>query len=124
DPGVVPDRRYARAHIRSPRSAGTRRPRVRRRDRRTPRALDRWRRRGPRGHAARGGRAFASRRRSAGDAVTFQSIAPDVKLGRGVKIYQFVNLYGCEIGDESRIGTFVEIQKGAKAGPRVKLSSH
>jgi len=56
--------------------------------------------------------------------VTFQSIAPDVKLGRDVKIYQFVNLYGCEIGDESRIGTFVEIQKGAKVGRRVKVSSH
>jgi acetyltransferase-like isoleucine patch superfamily enzyme len=56
--------------------------------------------------------------------VTFQSIAPDVKLGRDVKIYDFVNLYGCEIGDESRIGTFVEIQKGAKVGRRVKVSSH
>ena len=51
-------------------------------------------------------------------------IAPDVKLGLNVKIYAFVNLYGCEIGDESRIGTFVEIQKGAKIGKRVKISSH
>ncbi len=51
-------------------------------------------------------------------------IAPDVKLGRDVKIYAFVNLYGCEIGDESRIGTFVEIQKGARIGRRVKISSH
>lgn len=51
-------------------------------------------------------------------------IAPDVKLGRDVKIYAFVNLYGCEIGDESKIGTFVEIQKGARIGKRVKISSH
>ncbi len=54
----------------------------------------------------------------------FARIAPDVKLGLGVKIYAFVNLYGCEIGDESRVGTFVEIQKGAKIGRRVKISSH
>ncbi len=53
-----------------------------------------------------------------------QSIAPDVKLGRDVVIYDFVNLYGCEIGDESKIGTFVEIQKGARIGRRVKISSH
>lgn len=51
-------------------------------------------------------------------------IAPDVKLGRNVKIYAFVNLYGCEIGDDSKIGTFVEIQKGAFIGSRVKVSSH
>jgi acetyltransferase-like isoleucine patch superfamily enzyme len=54
----------------------------------------------------------------------FSRIAPDVKLGRNVKIYAFVNLYGCEIGDESKIGTFVEIQKGARIGNRVKVSSH
>ncbi len=54
----------------------------------------------------------------------FVRIAPDVKLGRDVKIYAFVNLYGCEIGDESKIGAFVEIQKGAKIGCRVKVSSH
>jgi len=54
----------------------------------------------------------------------FQSIAADVRLGRDVKIYEFVNLYGCEIGDESRIGTFVEIQKGAKIGRLVKVQSH
>ena len=54
----------------------------------------------------------------------FQSIAEDVKLGRDVTIYDFVNLYGCEIGDESKIGTFVEIQKGARIGKRVKISSH
>jgi acetyltransferase-like isoleucine patch superfamily enzyme len=54
----------------------------------------------------------------------FQSIAADVKLGRDVKIFDFVNLYGCEIGDESKIGAFVEIQKGARIGRRVKISSH
>jgi acetyltransferase-like isoleucine patch superfamily enzyme len=53
-----------------------------------------------------------------------RSIAADVKLGRDVTIYDFVNLYGCEIGDETKIGTFVEIQKGAKVGRRVKISSH
>ena len=51
-------------------------------------------------------------------------IAPDVKLGRNVRIYAFVNLYGCEIGDETSIGTFVEIQKGAKIGARCKIQSH
>jgi acetyltransferase-like isoleucine patch superfamily enzyme len=51
-------------------------------------------------------------------------IAPDVKLGVNVKLYAFVNLYGCEIGDESKIGTFVEIQRGARIGRRVKVSSH
>lgn len=54
----------------------------------------------------------------------YSRIAPDVKLGKDVKIYAFVNLYGCEVDDESRIGTFVEIQKGAKIGKRVKISSH
>jgi acetyltransferase-like isoleucine patch superfamily enzyme len=54
----------------------------------------------------------------------FCAIADDVVLGRGVQIYNFVNLYGCEIGDETRIGTFVEIQKGARVGARCKISSH
>ena len=54
----------------------------------------------------------------------FARIAPDVKLGRDVKIYAFVNMYGCEIGDESKVGTFVEIQKGVRIGSRVKVSSH
>lgn len=53
-----------------------------------------------------------------------QLIASDVKLGRDVQIRDFVNLYGCEIGDETKIGTFVEIQKGAKIGARCKISSH
>jgi acetyltransferase-like isoleucine patch superfamily enzyme len=53
-----------------------------------------------------------------------QRIAADVKLGRNVRIYGFTNLYGCEIGDEVKIGTFVEIQKGVKIGNRCKISSH
>jgi acetyltransferase-like isoleucine patch superfamily enzyme len=56
--------------------------------------------------------------------LNYQRIAPDVKLGRNVRIFGFVNLYGCEIGDETKIGTFVEIQKGAKIGNRCKISSH
>lgn len=51
-------------------------------------------------------------------------IAADVKLGRDVKIFGFTNLYGCDIGDEVKIGTFVEIQRGAKVGRRCKISSH
>ena len=54
----------------------------------------------------------------------YNSIADDVRLGKDVKIYNFVNLYGCEIGDGSKIGTFVEIQKGAKIGKNCKISSH
>jgi len=53
-----------------------------------------------------------------------QLIASDVKIGQGVLIFAFVNLYGCEVGDESKIGTFVEIQRGAKIGRRCKISSH
>jgi acetyltransferase-like isoleucine patch superfamily enzyme len=51
-------------------------------------------------------------------------VASDVKLGRNVRIYGFANLYGCEIGDDVKIGCFVEIQKGAKIGHRCKISSH
>jgi UDP-2-acetamido-3-amino-2,3-dideoxy-glucuronate N-acetyltransferase len=54
----------------------------------------------------------------------FQRIAPDVKVGRGTKIFAFTNLYGCEIGDDTKIGAFVEIQKGARIGSRCKVSSH
>ena len=54
----------------------------------------------------------------------FSVVAPDVVLGRDVRIYAFVNLYGCRVGDETRIGTFVEIQKGASVGARCKISSH
>jgi acetyltransferase-like isoleucine patch superfamily enzyme len=53
-----------------------------------------------------------------------QRIAPDVRLGQNVRLHGFVNLYGCEIGDDVKIGTFVEIQKGAKIGNRCKISSH
>jgi acetyltransferase-like isoleucine patch superfamily enzyme len=54
----------------------------------------------------------------------FCSIAPDVRLGRGVKLSKFINLYGCEIGEETKIGAFVEIQKNATVGRRCKISSH
>lgn len=53
-----------------------------------------------------------------------RKIAPDVKLGKGVKICDFVNLYGCEISDNTKIGTFVEIQKGSRIGKDCKISSH
>jgi acetyltransferase-like isoleucine patch superfamily enzyme len=51
-------------------------------------------------------------------------IAPDVRLGRDVKLSKFINLYGCEIGDNTKIGAFVEIQKNAKVGKNCKISSH
>ena len=54
----------------------------------------------------------------------YVSIAPDVKLGRDVKLSKFINLYGCEVGDETKIGAFVEIQKNASVGKRCKISSH
>jgi len=54
----------------------------------------------------------------------YTRIAPDVKLGDNVRIFAFVNLYGCSIGDNSKIGTFVEIQKNATVGVNVKVSSH
>jgi UDP-2-acetamido-3-amino-2,3-dideoxy-glucuronate N-acetyltransferase len=54
----------------------------------------------------------------------FLTIAPDVKLGKDVKLSTFINLYGCEIGDETKIGSFVEIQKNATVGKRCKISSH
>lgn len=54
----------------------------------------------------------------------FCSIAPDVKLGQAVKLSKFINLYGCQIGDETKIGAFVEIQKNASVGRRCKISSH
>jgi acetyltransferase-like isoleucine patch superfamily enzyme len=54
----------------------------------------------------------------------YSRIAPDVKLGSDIKIYGFVNLYGCAVGDRSRIGAFVEIQKNARIGRDVKISSH
>ena len=56
--------------------------------------------------------------------MNFLSIAPDVKLGENVKIHNFVNLYGCEIGDDTKIGVFVEVQKNARIGKHCKISSH
>lgn len=53
-----------------------------------------------------------------------QNIAPDVRLGQGVKIFDFVNMYGCQVDDNTKIGTFVEIQKGVKIGKNCKISSH
>jgi acetyltransferase-like isoleucine patch superfamily enzyme len=53
-----------------------------------------------------------------------QSVAPDVRLGKDVKLSPFVNLYGCEVGDNTKIGAFVEIQKSAKVGQNCKISSH
>jgi acetyltransferase-like isoleucine patch superfamily enzyme len=55
---------------------------------------------------------------------SFVCIAPDVKLGKDVRLAKFINLYGCEIGDETKIGAFVEIQKNAAVGRRCKISSH
>jgi UDP-3-O-[3-hydroxymyristoyl] glucosamine N-acyltransferase len=62
--------------------------------------------------------------RPSGEDMDFQSIAPDVKLGKNIKISKFVNLYGCEIGDNTKIGAFVEIQKNARIGKYCKISSH
>lgn len=59
-----------------------------------------------------------------GEIQRWQRIAPDVKAGVNVRIYDFVNLYGCKIGAESQIGPFVEIQRGAVIGKRVKVQSH
>src|SRR4030043_1524874 len=56
--------------------------------------------------------------------IEFQSIAPDVKLGKNVKIHKFVNLYGLEVDDNTKIGCFVEIQKNARVGKHCKISSH
>lgn len=61
---------------------------------------------------------------NATDTENFLRIAPDVRLGRNTKIFCFVNLYGCTIGDDTRIGAFVEIQKNAEIGARCKVSSH
>jgi acetyltransferase-like isoleucine patch superfamily enzyme len=54
----------------------------------------------------------------------FVCIAPDVKLGKNVTLSKFINMYGCEVGDETKIGAFVEIQKNARVGRRCKISSH
>lgn len=54
----------------------------------------------------------------------YQSIAPDVRLGEGVRLSRFINLYGCDVGNNTKIGAFVEIQKNAKVGRNCKISSH
>lgn len=54
----------------------------------------------------------------------YLSVGPDVKLGKDVKLAKFINLYGCDVGDETKIGAFVEIQKNATVGRRCKISSH
>jgi acetyltransferase-like isoleucine patch superfamily enzyme len=54
----------------------------------------------------------------------FVCIAPDVKLGKGVKLSKFINMYGCEVGDDTKVGAFVEVQKNASIGKRCKISSH
>jgi UDP-3-O-[3-hydroxymyristoyl] glucosamine N-acyltransferase len=54
----------------------------------------------------------------------YQCIAPSVKLGKDVKLSKFINLYGCEVGDDTKIGAFVEIQKNATVGKNCKISSH
>jgi acetyltransferase-like isoleucine patch superfamily enzyme len=58
------------------------------------------------------------------DQPPYRLIADNVKLGKGVRIFSFTNLYGCELGDDVKVGTFVEIQKGSKIGNRCKISSH
>lgn len=66
-----------------------------------------------------------SKKRGVGASLNeFCSIASDVKLGRGVKLSKFINLYGCEVGDNTKIGAFVEIQKNATVGRNCKISSH
>ena len=61
---------------------------------------------------------------SAAEASPYLAIAPDVRLGRNVKLSKFINLYGCEVGDNTKIGAFVEIQKNAAVGKNCKISSH
>ena len=58
------------------------------------------------------------------DPSMFQRISAEVVVGKDVRLAAFINLYGCEIGDESRVGTFVEVQRGAKIGKRCKIQSH
>jgi len=74
----------------------------------------------PRKNVAPGVTSNGSRVQSDG----YLCIAPDVKIGKNVRFSKFINLYGCEVGDETKIGAFVEIQKNAKVGKRCKISSH
>ncbi len=55
---------------------------------------------------------------------SYRCVSPDVRLGQNVKLSKFINLYGCEIGDETKVGAFVEVQKNARIGRRCKISSH
>ena len=88
-------------------------------------AFQRWPCRIARRANAGSGRGLDPKERRIGPTVNeFCSIAADVKLGKGVKLSKFINLYGCEIGDETKIGAFVEIQKNASVGRRCKISSH
>jgi acetyltransferase-like isoleucine patch superfamily enzyme len=64
------------------------------------------------------------KRDAAQDRENFIRVAPDVELGEGVRLFAFVNLYGCSVGDGSQIGAFVEVQRGARIGRRCKISSH
>src|SRR5206468_11076410 len=74
---------------------------------------------------SRGGRPVAEREGQGDPAMNgYQCVAPDVRLGKGVKLGKFVNLYGCEVGDNTKIGPFVEIQRNAKIGRNCKISSH
>lgn len=73
---------------------------------------------------ASNGASSSGSKSNVGQASGHLCIAPDVKLGHNVKFSQFINLYGCEVGDETKIGAFVEIQKNAKVGRRCKISSH
>jgi acetyltransferase-like isoleucine patch superfamily enzyme len=63
-------------------------------------------------------------RKGDGEVESYTRIAPDVKLGKDVKVFAFVNLYGCTIGDRTKVGTFVEVQKNAVIGSDCKISSH
>src|SRR5947207_15903464 len=88
-------------------------------------ALQRWSERIKCSAAAGSRRKIGKQAWRAGDPVNeFVCIAPSVKLGKDVRLSKFINLYGCEIGDETKIGAFVEIQKNATVGKRCKISSH
>src|ERR1051326_8257470 len=93
--------------------------------RKGPDAIQRRHRRIARSAAARGRGGITETTWEAGRPVSeFLSIAPDVKLGSNVKLSKFINLYGCEVGDGTKIGAFVEIQKNARIGKNCKISSH
>src|SRR5204862_2110005 len=75
-------------------------------------------------HPGSSGQVHPESRRGGCPVSEFVSIAPSVRLGKDVRLSKFINLYGCEIGDETKIGAFVEIQKNASVGKRCKISSH